>query len=155
MEFMDIERKLTVIHEKRLIVPYFAPGFSMAQTAIRQILKHDNYRIDNLLDYVFSLGLFITLNTYVLITVKDLSYALSLTRQEYGILQKDLLSLIKEETPSFTPSRMCAVEKGRNFQRKTLLAYCAALEKIYDQPYKWELRVGSNSHLTDADIRKL
>ncbi len=152
MVFTEVERKLTVLHEKKLVVPYFAPGFSMSNTAIRTIINHGNYRMDSFIDYVFSLGLYVTMNTYVIISMEELSFVLVKTRKELGYLQKDILAMVQNKYPSFTPSRICSVENGRNVQRKTFLAYCTALESIYKEPYKWELCVGSNSHLTDDDL---
>lgn len=156
MYFSDIERKLTALHDRKMVVPYFAPGFSMSTSAIRKILRHENYRMDSFIDYVFSLGLYLTINTYVIISMKELSYVLVKTREKKGFLQKDILAMIQNEYPSFTASRIASIEKGRNVQRKTFLAYCSALQGICkDNPYDWALCVGSNSHLTDKDLENL
>ncbi|MBQ6746760.1 MAG: hypothetical protein IJR07_06910 [Bacteroidaceae bacterium] len=154
MNFEEIERKLRVIHTQGLILPVALKEHGLTAPSIRKIVRGENYQMESLIEYVLSLGLLLNLNDYVIFSIKELSFVLKSVRYAEGIKQKTLYEAIKESYPSFTFSRICAVEKGRNFEKKTLLAYCAGIEKCCVTPLFWELTPG-NVHLSYTDLKNL
>jgi len=154
MSLEELEHKLFVIHSKGLIMPVTHNLRGLTAPSIRKIVSGGNYQIESLLDYIWSLGLVPSLNDEVLVSAESLGFALVEVRKSKGIKQKTLLAAIKEDTPSFTHSRICACEKGRNYERKTLMAYLTGLEKCCGVTMEWDLAPG-NVHLSYADIKNL
>ena len=142
MRLEEIERKLKVIHDRRLITPIGLDSHGLTYASIRQILSGENYKVENLIEYVCSLGLLLSCNGYLVLSLEGLGKVFTILRKDLQIKQKDLLAAIKEDYPSFTPTRICTVEFGRGYERKTLQAYLSGHEKLTGHHLEWDLHIG-------------
>ena len=151
MKLSDIERKLSVIYRNNLVKPYFHGREKLSRPAIYNVISGGNYRMDNLLSLINSYGLQLTMNDFPVNDLESLGRALSSARNLAHIPQRNLLMRIKEQHPSFSSSRIYAIESGKNFQKNSFLDYLSGLEKKEGEFYQWDLKQGS-CPLTEEEI---
>lgn len=154
MMLTDIEHKLSVIHNKELISPYLPGQGFMSRPAIYNIISGGNYRMDNLLSLVKSYGLLLFLNGEAVSDLDSLAKILVNIRKSANVSQRRLFMMIKEIHPSFSNSRIYAIESGKNYQKSSFLDYCSGFEKIQGTVYKWDLAKGV-SPLSDDEFDSL
>lgn len=113
------------IHDTRIekgITPTYLVSKGFVLPTVYRIEKHGNYLIDTLFNLLDELGLRIRVGDKTVNNEVELGEILRDIREEQKLTHLDIIFKSK-----LTAMRIVSVEKGRNYEKKTLNSYLDAL----------------------------
>ena len=120
-----LEKIENAIHERRMeksVMPTQLKGKGFVAPTIYRIESHQNYSTKTLFPLLSELGIVMTVNGHDVRDKEELGNVIRDARLSQGLSQLDVIFQTK-----MSSSRVIAVERGRDYEKKTLNTYIDAL----------------------------
>lgn len=126
MTLQELESKLGYLRKEKQIKLSFPPNITPLQnTTYNSIENHKNYNLTTLMLYIEALGFALSVDGETIDSLEKFGKILVVKRNSVGLSQFGILT-----KTSLTQSRISSIEKGRGYQRKSLITYLSALPDI-------------------------
>lgn len=123
MTLQELESKLGYLRKEKQLKLSFPQNVSPLQNiTYDNIENHKNYNITTLMLYINALGFALSVNDETVADLEQFGKILVAIRNEIGLSQLGILT-----KTSLTQSRISSIEKGRGYQRKSLVTYLSVL----------------------------
>ena len=126
MTLQELESKLGYLRKEKQLKLSFPQTVSPLQNiTYDNIENHKNYNITTLMLYINALGFALSVNDETVADLEQFGKILVAIRNEIGLSQLGILT-----KTSLTQSRISSIEKGRGYQRKSLVTYLSVLPDV-------------------------
>lgn len=126
MTLQELESKLGYLRKEKQLKLSFPQNVSPLQNiTYDNIENHKNYNITTLMLYINALGFALSVNDETVADLEQFGKILVAIRNEIGLSQLGILT-----KTSLTQSRISSIEKGRGYQRKSLVTYLSVLPVV-------------------------
>uniref|UniRef100_UPI003569C67D hypothetical protein n=1 Tax=Bacteroides fragilis TaxID=817 RepID=UPI003569C67D len=126
MTLQELESKLGYLRKEKQLKLSFPQNVSPLQNiTYDNIENHKNYNITTLMLYINALGFALSVNDETVADLEQFGKILVAIRNEIGLSQLGILT-----KTSLTQSRISSIEKGRGYQRKSLVTYLSVLPDV-------------------------
>lgn len=126
MTLQELESKLGYLRKEKQLKLSFPQNVSPLQNiTCDNIENHKNYNITTLMLYINALGFALSVNDETVTDLEQFGKILVAIRNEIGLSQLGILT-----KTSLTQSRISSIEKGRGYQRKSLITYLSVLPDV-------------------------
>lgn len=123
MTLQELESKLGYLRkEKQVKMSFPSNATPLQNTTCNSIENHKNYNLKSLMLYIQALGLILSVDGETIDSLEKFGEVLVLKRKSVGLSQLGILF-----KTSLTQPRISSIEKGRGYERKSLITYLTAL----------------------------